>query len=462
VQVRDYAGIRRVLILTMVLNWVATAGKLYVGLRTGTLSLSADGFDSLFDGLSNLVGLAALTIAARPPDREHPYGHRKYETFVALGIAMMLAVTTWELAQGAIERFAHPLLPQVTIWSFAAALFGIAIQASASAYEIRVGRRLKSEMLIADATHSGANVGVSVAVLCALPFVQAGYSWVDPALTLIVAGVIAKLGFDILSQSMGVLVDRAAIDPALIAGVLDSVPGVTSYHRIRSRGTPDEAAVDLHMRVGPELPVARATAIADEVRDRLLREVDGVTDVTVHVEPQEQSEPNAAQVYTSVQEVASGRPITVHEMWVTRESDGQMRAEAHIGVAPNLSLRDADEEVSRLETHVLATVPGLVSFHTHIEPAIRQLIAATQLSTEELTRLRELLADSISELPELSALSNVGGYHTREGLYVSLDCIAQPELPVTEVHALAHALAASLRKRLPDVLDVAVRIRPAA
>ena len=117
---RDYPTIRRILILTMLLNWLATAAKLIVGYRTGTLSLAADGLDSFFDGFSNVVGLAAIGLAARPPDREHPYGHRKYETVAALSIAGLMTITTWELLKESIGRFANPHRPEVTIWSFAA------------------------------------------------------------------------------------------------------------------------------------------------------------------------------------------------------------------------------------------------------------------------------------------------------------------------------------------------------
>ncbi len=106
---RDYEGIRKVLILTMLLHVMATLAQLAIGFRTGTLSLTADGLDSFFDGFSNVVGLVAISFAARPPDRDHPYGHRKYVTMMASGIAVLLAVTTWELL-GALDCYAAPEL----------------------------------------------------------------------------------------------------------------------------------------------------------------------------------------------------------------------------------------------------------------------------------------------------------------------------------------------------------------
>jgi cation diffusion facilitator family transporter len=458
--VRDYAAIRRVLILTMLLNWLATVAKLYVGYRSGTLAMTADGLDSFFDGFSNVAGLVAISVAAQPPDREHPYGHRKYETMVALGIAALLVVTTWELVRESFSRIQQPAAPTVTALSYAALIFGIVMQGGASLYELREGRRLHSELLIADARHSGANILMSVAVLVALPFMQRGYLLVDPILTLIVAVLIAHLGYEIVRDNFPVLVDRAPLDPDQIGRVAGSVDGVTSYHRIRSRGSSDEATIDLHVRVAPNLPMARADAIADQVRDRLLSEVSGVSDVTVHVEPQRQEQASAAEIYAAILRAASGRPVTIHEVWAFREPNEQTRAEAHIGVAPDLTVAAADDLVGQMEAEILAEVPWVSSLHTHIEPAFRDLVPGTAMAREQAGPLRTNVLAAASEVAGLSRPGNIAVFSTPEGLFLSLDVITQPDLSVSASHALAHILARNIRERLPEVIDVAVRVRP--
>ncbi|MCB0187669.1 MAG: cation diffusion facilitator family transporter, partial [Caldilineaceae bacterium] len=117
---RNYRAIQRVLIITFLLNVLATLAKLGVGLWTGALSLVADGLDTLFDGLSNVIGLVAVNISSQPPDEEHPYGHRKFETLAALFIAAALFITTWELATGAIQRLFDPPPVVVNWWSIGA------------------------------------------------------------------------------------------------------------------------------------------------------------------------------------------------------------------------------------------------------------------------------------------------------------------------------------------------------
>jgi cation diffusion facilitator family transporter len=457
---RDYGAIRRILILTMLLNWLATAAKLIVGYQTGTLSLAADGLDSFFDGFSNVVGLAAIGLAARPPDREHPYGHRKYETVAALSIAVLMTITTWELLKESIGRFSHPHQPQVTLWSFAALVFSIVLQGSASAYEFWQGRRLQSELLVADARHSGANILISVGVLAGLPFLRLGYTWVDPALALVVTIVMAKLGYDIVRDSTPVLVDRAPLDPDEIARVVDAVQGVTSYHRIRSRGTSDEAAVDLHVRVGPDLPVVRANAIADEVRERLLTDVPGVHDVTVHVEAQRQEEASAAQLYAAIQQAAAAHPVTIHEVWTYVDDDGKTRAEAHIGVPPNLTVAEAHALVSQMERDALAQVPWVSGLHTHIEPAVHELVPGKLLPEDQAHPVGAAVRAAVGAVPGLRQPSNLLVRSTPEGLFLSFDCIAEPGLSVSASHTLAHAVSERIRKQLPGVLEVAVRVKP--
>jgi len=125
---RDLREIRRVLILTMLLNFAATAVKLAAGLATGALSVIADSLDSLFDGLSNLIGLAGLYVAAKPPDADHPYGHRKFETIAALSIAFLLFMTVFQLLQVAWERWNSTAVPDVNIWTGIAMLVGMLIQ----------------------------------------------------------------------------------------------------------------------------------------------------------------------------------------------------------------------------------------------------------------------------------------------------------------------------------------------
>ncbi|MCB0111186.1 MAG: cation diffusion facilitator family transporter, partial [Caldilineaceae bacterium] len=171
---------------------------------------------------------------------------------------------------GAIQRLFDPPPVVVNWWSIGALLFSSAVQAVAGLWELRKAAQLESEVLRADARHTLASIGVSAAVLVGLGFVLLGYDWADPLVALLVAGVIGKIGVDTVRENVPALVDRAPLDAAHIGEIVGNVRGVESYHRIRSRGPVDNVAIDLHVRVSPQLAMPEANAIADEVRRRLL------------------------------------------------------------------------------------------------------------------------------------------------------------------------------------------------
>ncbi len=284
-----FRAIRQVLIVTLILNLVATAAKLIVGYWTGSLSLVADGFDSVFDSASNVIGLVGIYIAARPADEEHPYGHRKFETFTAMSISLLLFITCWELVKSAWARLTAPetIVPEVNVWSFVALLVSIAVHAIVVIYESGAGKRLKSEVLVADAMHTRSDIYRSLSVIAGLVVVRLGVPIVDPILALIIAGLIAKIGFDIVRSSSLVLLDRAVLDINRVERIALEVDGVRSCHRIRSRGQEDDIHLDLHIQVDPWISVERGHEIAHQVQRRLQEELEGVKDVIIHIEPME-------------------------------------------------------------------------------------------------------------------------------------------------------------------------------
>lgn len=282
-------AIARVLLLTLGLNLAAAAVKLTAAWQSGSLALGAGGFDSLFDGAANVFGLVAIRFAARPPDADHPYGHRKFETLVATVIAMLLFVTCGRLAWAAVEAVPAILAGTggavVTPLALVSPAAAFAFNVVAATYEGRMGRRLGSELLVSDAGHTRADAGVSLALVGGLLAVRAGYPIVDPLLSLAIAGVIARTGIEIARSTSQVLSDAAVFEPAVVAGIAARVPGVAGTHKIRSRGPADAASIDLHVQVDPALDIGRAHAIGHAVAAELRTTLAGVADVVVHVEP---------------------------------------------------------------------------------------------------------------------------------------------------------------------------------
>lgn len=454
---RDYRAIQRVLVITFLFNVIATAAKLVVGVATGALSLIADGLDSLFDGISNVIGLLAVRISSQPPDEDHPYGHRKFETLAALFIAGALFLTAWELGRSAIDRLLTASHAEVHWWSIVALLFGAGIQTGTGLWELAAARRLNSEVLVADARHTLTSIGVSAAVLLGLVCVWLGYGWADPVVALLVAAVIAKIGVDTVRENIPALVDRAPIDAAVIGDVVGGVQGVVSFHRIRSRGPSDNVAVDLHIRVASNLPMQEANAIADEVRRRLL-DLRGVGDVTVHMEAQRSAE-SAADLHAAVRLAAQELGITLHEFLV-QMVDHQLVLHLHVGVDPNATLQAAHSLAEQFEHAIMQRQPQVTAIHTHIEPASADILPGAPVSSGLQNRVRLAVERAVDDIPLLSAPHAVSVRQVEGRLFVTVEVLADGELSLTEAHDLSTRLSDTIRSSIPNIGDVLVHVEP--
>lgn len=457
---RDLKQIRMVLVVTMLLNFLATGIKLAAGVATGALSVVADALDSLFDGLSNIAGLTGLYLAGKPPDAEHPYGHRKFETVAALSISFLLFLTAWQLILAAWERFTSGEAPQVNAWVIAAMLVSMVVQAGTSIYELRKGRRLKSEILVADAMHTRASILVSLSVLAGLLLVRLGYPQADPIAAAFVAVVIAKIGVDVLRETVPVLVDQATVDPRKIAAVVAQVGGVQSFHRVRSRGAQGSAAVDLHVRISPEKTVLEADAIAAEIRRRLL-ELEGINDVTVHLEAQ-RDWAGEQDLLAALRQAAGEMGLVIHESWLSR-LDGHLYLETHVGVDPYLTLGEAHAQVEQLENEIRRRYPQLEAVHTHIEMADQQVQEGDHVSAEEEARIQREILRIVEGIPSLDQPHNIIVRRNRDpngGYSISLEATAAADMPVADAHQLSHLLERELGSHLSGVVDVIIHLEP--
>ncbi|MGC9516209.1 MAG: cation diffusion facilitator family transporter [Methanomicrobiales archaeon] len=280
-----YSTVKRILIIIMFLNVGVALAKIIYGYLTNSLSMVSDGFHSMFDGISNVIGIIGIVIASRPPDKTHPYGHSKFETFAAIGIAVLLFVTCFELLQSAVEKFLNPSTPEITLTSFIIMGATILVNIGVSTYENRKGQELGSEILIADSRHTRSDIFVSIAVIIGFVAIRFGYPIVDPIIAVIIALLIARMGIEIIKESSGVLLDAAVIDAEKIRDIVCSIPGVDDCHRVRTRGTQSNVYVDLHVTLASCYTLDEAHNISHQVEEKLKETITGVNDVVVHIDP---------------------------------------------------------------------------------------------------------------------------------------------------------------------------------
>jgi cation diffusion facilitator family transporter len=249
------------------------------------VSVLTDGFHSLTDGGSNLVALVALRVARRPPDREHPYGHRKFETMASVGILVFLLLVVVQVVWAAVERLRSPLVPIVDSLSFVVMGGTFVINLAVVTYERRAGRRLSSEVLIADSHHTQSDLFTSLTVIAALVGVKLGFPLLDPLAAVIVAGFIGYACWEIFQETTRILADQIVIAEGEIRDVVREVPEVLGCHHIRSRGAADHVFLDLHVWLDPSMRLDEAHRISHVVKDRIMVRFPQVKDAIIHIEP---------------------------------------------------------------------------------------------------------------------------------------------------------------------------------
>lgn len=281
-------AVRRTLILVLVLNGIVALIKVAIGLRTGALTVLGAALESGLDMLNNVIGVMLVDVAARAPDEDHPYGHDKFETLGALGIVGFLSISCFELLREGVGALlsAQPR-HAVSPIDLSVIVATLAVNVFVVAYERRQGKALGSAFLLADAAHTGSDILVTLMAIASLALARVGWPWLDAMLAITVALIIAWSGFQILRQSIPILVDERAIDADELRGVVLRVPEILGVRNVRSRSTASgQLFAEVTITVAGSTPVDEAHELADAVESAIEREF-GTSQVTVHIEPAE-------------------------------------------------------------------------------------------------------------------------------------------------------------------------------
>lgn len=276
----------------MWLNLAVAAAKLAVGFAFNLVSLVADGIHSVLDMSSNVVGLIGVSVAAKPPDAGHPYGHRRFESLSALMIGALIATAflqilgqLWARVRGAAEQ------PEVTWTAAVVVAVTIVINTLVSRYEAKQGRTHGSAVLLADSEHTKSDALASSAVLASFAGVALGWRWADTAGAVIVAVFVANTAWRVIRNSVLALSDGARLSEPEVERAVLAVPGVRGVHKIRSRGEQNAVQVDLHIQLDGMLSLVDAHYKTHEVTAQLMRQFPSIFDVVIHTEPLELDHP---------------------------------------------------------------------------------------------------------------------------------------------------------------------------
>jgi cation diffusion facilitator family transporter len=248
--------------------------------------MTADGFHSLSDGASNIVGIIGISIASRPKDKDHPYGHKKFEIMASMFIGCMLIVIAGKIIFTSILRFTNVVEPSITVESLIVLIVTLIINIFVCTYENRAGKKLNSYILVSDSMHTKSDIFVSIGVLFTLVGVKLGLpSIIDPIASLVVSGFIIYSAYEIFKSSTGVLVDKSTVDEEKIVEIVSSFKDVRGVHKIRSRGSESDVHVDMHILIDPYISIEKSHVLTHEIEAMIQTEINESSQVIVHLEP---------------------------------------------------------------------------------------------------------------------------------------------------------------------------------
>jgi len=289
-QNRRYPQVRRVTVVGAIVDLVLGVAKIIIGVVAHSQALIADGVHSLSDlGTDGLVLWAAKhgSVAA---DAEHPYGHARFETVATVALAIALIGVAIGIAFDAIRTLFHP--EQMMAPGIAALVVASISALSKEAiyhYTIRAARRLGSDLLRANAWHSRSDALSSVVVVVGISGTMAGLLYLDAVAAVIVAAMIAHIGWKLIMSSVQELVDTGVEQIRLktIKDTILSVEGVKDVHQLRTRHMGSQVLADAHVLVDPRISVSEGHRIGDAVEQNLSQHISEIADFTVHIDPED-------------------------------------------------------------------------------------------------------------------------------------------------------------------------------
>ncbi len=284
-----YQEIRKVTLIGSVIDLLLGVGKIIVGVVSDSHALFADGVHSLSDLATDFLVLFAAKHSHREADTEHPYGHGRIETLATVALGVALVAVAVGISIDGYQRMSGDVVIRHGVLALLTALLSVLSKEWIYQYTVRVGRRLRSNMVIANAWHSRTDAISSVIVIVGVGGAMAGFPYLDGVAAIAVALMIAKIGWDLLWKSLQELIDTA-LEPEMVEEIRQAilaVDGVRACHMLRTRYSGSDSLVDVHILVDPALSVSEGHQIGERVRKHLSEQVEHVADVTVHIDPED-------------------------------------------------------------------------------------------------------------------------------------------------------------------------------
>ncbi len=439
-----------------------TALKIVVGVATGSLGILSEAAHSGLDLIAALVTFFSVRVSDKPADADHQYGHGKVENFSAfIETGLLLLTCVWIISEAVKRLFFHSVEIEPSITAFLVMFLSIMMDAWRSRALGRIAAKYDSQALEADALHFSTDIWSSSVVILGLALVQWGrsyqVSWLskaDPIAALFVAGVVVSVSWRLARRTIDALLDAA---PAGIRNqILErirNIDGVLEVDRARIRRAGNRYFADVSLGLSRNFTFQRSEQIVDEVTAQV-HQVLPNADVMVHSVPRARRSEN---IFDRVRAVATRNNLNVHDVSV-QDLNGQLHVEQHLELDEQLSMKQAHDEVTRLETEMRNEVPEISTILTHIESEPATIERGEQIVQEP--RLEQRLKLIVREFPEVIDVHEFQFKKIRDRLYVSCHCTLPDDMPLSSVHDVQTALEIRFKQDAPELFRVLIHPEP--
>jgi cation diffusion facilitator family transporter len=443
---------RRTALVSVGAACLLVAIKLVAGLASSSLGLLAEAAHSGTDLAAALLTFFAVSVAVRPADRGHPYGHAKAQNLAALGEAGFLILVSVGIAVTAVLRLAGVVDFEVepTWWTFAAVGLVLVIDASRTMVSLRGARLYRSDALLANALHFGSDFAGTIAVLAGLIAAALGAPAGDSIAALFVSGLVVAAAVRLGSRNVDVLMDRSPEEEARIARqAIAALDPPVELRRLRLRRAGGEHFADVVIGVAPGAAIGQGHAAADRVEQALHDALPGI-DVVVHVEPRGGDGGIRERALAAALTVSHVREI--HNLTVL-DVDGAIEVSLHLKLPGELALEQAHDIAEQVEKAILAQVPEVRSVRTHLEP-LKETAAAEEIDIDTAAVEAAVRAETGAEPRELRFV------RTDEGIVAFLTLGLPSAGSLADAHVRATAIEERVRSAVPAIADVVVHTEP--
>ena len=439
-----------------------TVLKFIVGISTGSLGILSEAAHSGLDLVAAAITLMSVRVSDKPADAEHQYGHGKVENFSAfIETGLLLLTCVWIVYEAVNRLFFHHVEIEPSAAAFVVMFISIVVDVWRSRRLKRIADKWDSQALHADALHFSTDVWSSSVVILGLAVVMLGrklsVGWLadaDPIAALVVACVVVYVSWRLARQTIDALLDAAPTGVrARIMDEVRSVEGVLEVDRARIRRAGNRYFADLEIGMHRNVTFQKSEQLGQRVTEAVHRVLPDA-DVVVHSVPRARGEEN---IFERIRAVAARDNFNVHDISV-QDLAGRLHVEQHLELDERLSLKEAHDLVTGLETEMRREVPEISSILTHIESEPATIEAGSEIARDQ--RLEKTVRRIAGQVSEVVDVHEIVVKKVRDKLYLSCHCTLPDTLALSQVHDIQTELEIRLKQEAPELFRVLIHPEP--